>query len=177
MLIFFYGFKNNNVDLYILSFKITSIFIQPTHCTQQHFNSFLCFFQINLELQLSYFEEVEKKLEQQLGDAEAKNLLSKSVYLFSIGGNDYITITSSVNKSNVITSSYKKKYMTMVLGNFTTVFKLGLRSPMPNTILWINNTSFFTLNAVQFQCPLNHQFVQLTPQFMRIVSIVVYIRY
>ncbi|XP_030972724.1 GDSL esterase/lipase 4-like [Quercus lobata] len=86
---------------------------------------------INLELQLSYFEEVEKKLKQQLGDTEAKKLLSKSVYLFSIGGNDYITITSSVNQSNVITSSYKKKYMTMVLGNFTTaikkVYKMGGR--------------------------------------------------
>ncbi|XP_075667834.1 GDSL esterase/lipase 3-like [Castanea sativa] len=74
-------------------------------------------------VQERYFEEVEKKLKQKLGDAEAKKLLSKSVYLFSIGGNDYMAFISSVNQSNVITSSDKMEYMTMVLGNFTTVIK------------------------------------------------------
>jgi hypothetical protein len=44
-------------------------------------------------LQLSYFEEVEKKLKRQLGDAEAKKLVARAVYLFSTGGNDYMAVT------------------------------------------------------------------------------------
>lgn len=80
-------------------------------------------------MQLSYFKEVEKKLKRQLGDIEAKKLLAKAVYLFSIGGNDYMTIT--LNQTNALSSYYKKKYMTTVLGNFTTVIKVRL-----NTILF-----------------------------------------
>ncbi|XP_059456687.1 GDSL esterase/lipase 1-like isoform X2 [Corylus avellana] len=80
---------------------------------------------INLKLQLSYFEEVEKKLKRQLGNAEAKKLVARAVYLFSIGGNDYMAVT--LNQTTPLTSFYKKKYMTMVLANFTTVIKMGGR--------------------------------------------------
>ncbi|KAJ0007222.1 hypothetical protein Pint_29426 [Pistacia integerrima] len=45
---------------------------------------------IDLNTQLSYFKLVEKEFKQKLGDAGAKTLLSKAVYLFiSIGTNDY----------------------------------------------------------------------------------------
>ncbi|KAJ7951445.1 GDSL esterase/lipase [Quillaja saponaria] len=47
---------------------------------------------IDLETQLRYFKKVEKILKHRLGDAEAKTLLSKAVYLFSIGTNDYIEL-------------------------------------------------------------------------------------
>lgn len=69
---------------------------------------------------------MEKKLKRQLGDAEAKKLLAKSIYLFSIGGNDYMSIT--MNQTNAFSSDYKKEYMTMVLGNFTTVIKVRLNT-------------------------------------------------
>ena len=48
------------------------------------------FFQINLHLQLGYFKNVEQWLKQKLGDVEAKKLLRRAVYLFSIGSNDYL---------------------------------------------------------------------------------------
>ncbi|KAK9281791.1 hypothetical protein L1049_004697 [Liquidambar formosana] len=40
-----------------------------------------------------------------------------------MGGNDYMALTSGPNQSSVITSEYKRKYMGMVLGNFTSVIK------------------------------------------------------
>ncbi|KAK9281566.1 hypothetical protein L1049_004469 [Liquidambar formosana] len=50
-----------------------------------------------------------------------RRLLSKAVYLFSIGGNDYIKLTS--DPSIVLTPIDELKYVGMVLGNFTTVIK------------------------------------------------------
>lgn len=61
-----------------------------------------------------------KGLKQQLGDADAHNLLSKAVYLFSIGGNDYNTIPNNTKA----TTSFRKMYMSMVLGNFTAGIKV-----------------------------------------------------
>ncbi|KAI6700347.1 hypothetical protein NL676_014671 [Syzygium grande] len=72
-----------------------------------------------LKLQLNCFEDVVKGLKQQLGDADAHNLLSKAVYLFSIGGNDYNTIPNNTKA----TKSFRKMYMSMVLGNFTAGIK------------------------------------------------------
>ncbi|PKI18359.1 hypothetical protein CRG98_049367, partial [Punica granatum] len=45
-----------------------------------------------LKLQLSYFEEVQKKLKQQECNEKARDLLSKAIYLFSMGGNDYMKV-------------------------------------------------------------------------------------
>ncbi|KAI6700345.1 hypothetical protein NL676_014669 [Syzygium grande] len=79
------------------------------------------------KLQLNYFEEVVKGLKQQLGDAGARKLLSKAVYLFSIGGNDY----NAIQNNPEATASFRKMYMTMVLGNITEgikqVYALGGR--------------------------------------------------
>ncbi|XP_030523766.1 GDSL esterase/lipase 1-like [Rhodamnia argentea] len=77
---------------------------------------------IHLKLQLSYFEEVVKRLRQQIGDEDAHRLLSDAIYLFSMGGNDYMALATDP-KSSVLTAAYKKTFMTMVLGNFTTVIK------------------------------------------------------
>ncbi|XWS12208.1 hypothetical protein CRYUN_Cryun37aG0070200 [Craigia yunnanensis] len=44
---------------------------------------------IELKTQLTFFEDVEKQLRHRLGDAETKSLLSRAVYLISIGRNDY----------------------------------------------------------------------------------------
>ncbi|KAF3450554.1 hypothetical protein FNV43_RR06641 [Rhamnella rubrinervis] len=45
---------------------------------------------IDLKTQLRYFKNVSRILMQQLGDAEAKALLSRAVYLFSVGISDHI---------------------------------------------------------------------------------------
>ncbi|KAK9269959.1 hypothetical protein L1049_025532 [Liquidambar formosana] len=72
---------------------------------------------INLEMQLSYFLKVAKSLREELGDAEAKKLLMRAVYLFSIGGNDYHNVNSSTPQS------YKRQYVGMVIGNITTALR------------------------------------------------------
>ncbi|GAB4841939.1 hypothetical protein Ancab_011896 [Ancistrocladus abbreviatus] len=74
---------------------------------------------INLKMQINYFEEMVGKLKTQFGDAEANKLLSKAVYLFSIGGNDYVTLVSKNLNKPALSPSYKNQYITMVLGNLT----------------------------------------------------------
>ncbi|KAI4355382.1 hypothetical protein L6164_004162 [Bauhinia variegata] len=49
---------------------------------------------INLPKQVAYFHDEVKTLNKQLGEAEAKKVLNNSVYLFSIGGNDYFGLYS-----------------------------------------------------------------------------------
>ncbi|KAJ0007981.1 hypothetical protein Pint_29429 [Pistacia integerrima] len=80
---------------------------------------------VDLETQLSYFNIVEKKLKQKLGDAEANTVLSKSVYLFSVGGNDYIVLFNSNSTYKSVLQSYKsrKEYVGMVIGNLTSTIK------------------------------------------------------
>ncbi|CAL5443695.1 unnamed protein product [Camellia sinensis] len=75
---------------------------------------------IDLNEQLSYFKKVEEWLKQKLGNEEAKKLLKRAVYLFSIGGNDYFTLSSSYPN---ITLSYQKEYVGMVIGNLTNVLQ------------------------------------------------------
>ncbi|KAA8541592.1 hypothetical protein F0562_022744 [Nyssa sinensis] len=75
---------------------------------------------INLNTQLSYFKNVEWWLRQKLGFAEAKKTVRRAVYLFSIGGNDYFSLSSSSPKS---TPSYQRAYVEMVMGNLTNVLK------------------------------------------------------
>ncbi|XP_059639373.1 GDSL esterase/lipase 1-like [Cornus florida] len=75
---------------------------------------------INLNLQLSYFKNVDKWLRQKIGDAEAKKVVMRAVYLFSIGGNDYFSF--STENPNV-TASHQKEYVGMVIGNLTNVLK------------------------------------------------------
>lgn len=88
---------------------------------------------VDLETQLSYFSTVEKRLKKKLGDAEAKTLLSKSVYLFSVGGNDYLVLFDSNSTYKYVLKSYKskKEYVGMVIGNLTSAIKV------------INNIQFY----------------------------------
>ncbi|GMI92554.1 GDSL lipase 1 [Hibiscus trionum] len=87
-------------------------------------------FVVDLETQIKYFKRVEKSLRQELGDAEAKKLLSRAVYMFSVGGNDYLTKNSSVSD---------QEFASMVLGNLTValeeIYKKGGRKfGFPNLI-------------------------------------------
>ncbi|KAK4591482.1 hypothetical protein RGQ29_021615 [Quercus rubra] len=75
---------------------------------------------INLPAQLSYFKAVVKSLRQKLGDVEAKKVLMRAVYLFSIGGNDYFSFYSENPNAS---QSYRRQYVGMVIGNLTNVLK------------------------------------------------------
>ncbi|KAK2970479.1 hypothetical protein RJ640_023662 [Escallonia rubra] len=70
---------------------------------------------INLNTQLAYFKDVEKQLMHKLGDEEATQLLSKAVYFFSIGGNDYASLANY--------SGSHDEFVEMVIGNMTVVIK------------------------------------------------------
>ncbi|XVF01591.1 hypothetical protein REPUB_Repub04eG0101600 [Reevesia pubescens] len=87
-------------------------------------------FVVDLETQIKYFKKVEKSFRQELGDTETKNLLSRAVYLISVGGNDYLTRNSSASD---------EEFASMVLGNLTIalkeIFKKGGRKfGFPNMI-------------------------------------------
>ncbi|XP_007042987.2 PREDICTED: GDSL esterase/lipase 1 [Theobroma cacao] len=77
---------------------------------------------IDLKTQVIYFKKVEKSLRQEVGDAEAKRLLSRAVYLISIGANEYLSRNSSISDEG---------YVAMVMGNLTLalkeIYKIGGR--------------------------------------------------
>ncbi|XP_022964041.1 GDSL esterase/lipase 5-like [Cucurbita moschata] len=77
-------------------------------------------FAINIETQLRYFKKVERSLRKKLGDARASSLLSDSVYMFSIGGNDYIV---AFEGSPVLEKYTEIEYVNMVIGNVTSVLQ------------------------------------------------------
>ncbi|GMH22018.1 hypothetical protein Nepgr_023861 [Nepenthes gracilis] len=79
--------------------------------------------QISLREQLSYFKEVVKTLKQQFSDLLAKRLLTKAVYLFSMGGNDYFSFYSSYPSAS---QSSQKRFVVTVLGNLTQVLEVFL---------------------------------------------------
>ncbi|KAF7124646.1 hypothetical protein RHSIM_Rhsim12G0212600 [Rhododendron simsii] len=76
---------------------------------------------IDLNMQLTYFKNVKKVLEQRMGETEAKKILSTAVYLFSIGSNDYIF--PFVTNSSFFQFNSPEDYAKMVIGNITDVIK------------------------------------------------------
>ncbi|XP_059643682.1 GDSL esterase/lipase 5-like [Cornus florida] len=76
---------------------------------------------INLKTQLSYYKKVEGQLRQELGYVEANKTLSRAIYLFSIGTNDYISLF--LTNSTMFHSYTKSQYVEMVIGNLTTAIK------------------------------------------------------
>ncbi|PON62550.1 Lipase [Trema orientale] len=86
-------------------------------------------FVVDLQTQLRYFKKVERQLSRKLGSAKAKTLISSAVYLFSVGGNDYLSPFTA--DSSFYKKFSKKEYVGMVFGNFTQVlqeiYKMGGR--------------------------------------------------
>ncbi|KAI4354021.1 hypothetical protein L6164_002922 [Bauhinia variegata] len=74
---------------------------------------------IDLHAQLSNFKKVYKLFRQDLGHAEANKLLSRSVYIFSAGSNDYSTF-SFINSTIPFP---QQEFVHIVIGNLTTVIK------------------------------------------------------
>ncbi|KAL0696504.1 hypothetical protein Bca4012_063684 [Brassica carinata] len=85
---------------------------------------------INLGAQLNNFKNIANSLRFELGDAEAKRIISRAVYLFHIGGNDYVYPILFAN-SSIFQSTTKEKFSDFVFGNITTVieevYKIGGR--------------------------------------------------
>ncbi|XAR49844.1 hypothetical protein NMG60_11004001, partial [Bertholletia excelsa] len=72
---------------------------------------------IDLKTQLLYFKSVKKMLEQKLGQEEAQEMLSRAVYLFNVGTNDY----TSPFATDALRFYSKEEFVGMVVGNLTVV--------------------------------------------------------
>lgn len=81
---------------------------------------------IDLKTQLSYFNKVRKVFEEVGGGHEggAKALLSRAVYLINIGSNDYLA--PFLTNSTLFQSHSPQQYVDLVIGNLTTVIKVGI---------------------------------------------------
>ncbi|KAL7618545.1 hypothetical protein Lser_V15G01508 [Lactuca serriola] len=78
---------------------------------------------ISLQTQLSNHKKVVNRLRKIYGNIEASDTLSKAVYLFSIGTNDYASPYLITNSTN-FTSTYSNSLLVkIVLGNLTTAIK------------------------------------------------------
>lgn len=78
-------------------------------------------FVVDLKTQLQYFGDLEKHFRQNLGDAKAEQLVSDAVYLFSCGGNDYLSPVG--NNESILYPYTHQQYVEMVIGNLTDVIK------------------------------------------------------
>lgn len=65
---------------------------------------------------------MKKQLRQKLGDGEAHELISRAVYLISIGTNDYYSPFTA--NSSLFQSHSHEEYVGMVVGNITNVIKV-----------------------------------------------------
>ncbi|XP_055961787.1 GDSL esterase/lipase 1-like isoform X2 [Mercurialis annua] len=76
---------------------------------------------IDLTTQLGYFKNVKKKLRKKLGHRVTEALLSKAIYLFNIGVNDYAAPPQT--NSTILHHYTNQQYVQIVIGNLTTVVK------------------------------------------------------
>ncbi|CAA7024658.1 unnamed protein product [Microthlaspi erraticum] len=83
----------------------------------------------DLGTQLNSFKNVTEVLRSELGNAEARRVISKAVYLFHIGANDYQYPFFANTSTFSITT--KEKFVDYVIGNTTNVieelYKFGAR--------------------------------------------------
>ncbi|XP_055961665.1 GDSL esterase/lipase 1-like isoform X2 [Mercurialis annua] len=76
---------------------------------------------IDLNTQLNNFKNVKKHLSKKIGDTKTKALLSKAIYLFSIGTNDYAS--PFLSNSTILHHYTNQQYVGIVIGNLTNVVK------------------------------------------------------
>ncbi|KAG7997302.1 hypothetical protein I3843_01G205100 [Carya illinoinensis] len=76
---------------------------------------------IDLHTQLSNFKRMKTLLKKEIGEAKAKTLVSRAVYITAIGSNDYVSAYFA--NSSVFQSYSPEEYVDMVIGNLTTVIK------------------------------------------------------
>jgi hypothetical protein len=110
-------------DLYVYFCISDQVFSLDGRALVDYICTFFFFYQvIDLHTQLSYFKKVDTLLKRKIGEAQAKKLLSKAIYLFSIGSNDYLAPFTT--NSSVLQSYSHEEYADMVIGNLTTVIKV-----------------------------------------------------
>ncbi|TXG68205.1 hypothetical protein EZV62_003140 [Acer yangbiense] len=85
-------------------------------------------FIMNLPTQLGYFKKLATEMEQKLGHEETKNVLRRSVYLFSSGGNDYLNF----NNKNTNPTVYKQielvgRVMSNLMSTIEEIYAIGGR--------------------------------------------------
>ena len=78
---------------------------------------------VDLKTQLGYFKNVGQILRERLGDGEAGELLSRAVYLFSVGANDY-AFAFETNSTVVLQSDSPQQLVGIVIGNITSVIQV-----------------------------------------------------
>lgn len=77
---------------------------------------------VDLQTQLRSFEEVQKSLTENLGEAEAKALLSEAVYFISVGSNDYVA--GYLGNPKMQEYFVPEVYVEMVIGNLTNAIQV-----------------------------------------------------
>ncbi|XP_057430364.1 GDSL esterase/lipase 5-like [Lotus japonicus] len=77
---------------------------------------------IDLQTQLSSFEEVRKSLAEKLGEEKAKELISEAIYFISIGSNDYMG--GYLGNPKMQESYNPEQYIGMVIGNLTQAIQI-----------------------------------------------------
>ncbi|XP_051131117.1 GDSL esterase/lipase 5-like [Andrographis paniculata] len=84
---------------------------------------------IDLATQLKYFEEVERRLKEKSGEAEADKVISSAVYFISMGSNDYLG--GYLGDPRMQELHLPEHYVGMVIGNLTQtiqeLYKKGAR--------------------------------------------------
>ncbi|KAL3723520.1 hypothetical protein ACJRO7_035665, partial [Eucalyptus globulus] len=78
-------------------------------------------FVVDLKMQLKQLEQLEKKLEKEMGSERAKKIIKEGVYLISIGSSEYALPFFS--NPTLFQSISMEDYVGMVIGNITTVLK------------------------------------------------------
>ncbi|KAH1211006.1 hypothetical protein AAZX31_15G246700 [Glycine max] len=77
---------------------------------------------IDLKTQVSYLKNVKNLFSQRFGHAIAEEILSKSVYLFNIGANDYGSLLDP-NSTSVLLPVDHQGFVDIVIGNLTDAIK------------------------------------------------------
>jgi hypothetical protein len=95
-------------------------------CFNYFFGIFFFFFfffpQVTgLKTQVSSCKNLVRAFRKELGDAEAKTLLGKAVYLINIGSNDYAVFTTN---SSVLQPISQEEYVNLGISNVTIVIKV-----------------------------------------------------
>ncbi|XP_065868419.1 GDSL esterase/lipase 1-like isoform X2 [Euphorbia lathyris] len=74
---------------------------------------------VDLKTQIGYFKDAKKEIRQNLGDEESNSLISESLFLLSVGGNDY-----GFTKTSTAFQSYTpQEFVDIVIGNLSYVIK------------------------------------------------------
>ena len=78
---------------------------------------------IDLKTQVSYLKDLKNVFSERLGNAVAEEIVSKSVYLISIGSNDYGTLLNP-DSDPVFPPGDHQGFVDSVIGNLTDAIKV-----------------------------------------------------